>query len=66
MRSRSPAAAQSAKVGLETYEIPQRSHLRGLVIMSDAVRVAIHLERKVNDPLFIKVVEDRKKVTHVV
>ncbi len=37
-----------------------------LVIMSDAVRVAIHLERKVADPLFIKVVEDRKRVTHVV
>jgi rubredoxin len=36
-----------------------------LVIMSDAVRVAIHLERKVDDPLFIKVVADRKRVTHV-
>jgi hypothetical protein len=36
-----------------------------LVIMSDAVRVAIHLARKVDDPRFIKVVEDRKKVTHV-
>jgi hypothetical protein len=36
-----------------------------LVIMADAVRVAIHLQRKVDDPLFIKVVEDRKKVTHV-
>jgi hypothetical protein len=37
-----------------------------LNIMSDGVRVAIHLERKVEDPRFIKVVEDRKKVTHVV
>jgi hypothetical protein len=36
-----------------------------LVIMADAVRVALHLHRKVNDPRFIKVVEDRKKVTHV-
>ena len=37
-----------------------------LVIMADAVRVAIHLKRKVDDPRFIKVLEDRKKVTHVV
>lgn len=36
-----------------------------LVIMSDAVRIAIHLERKVEDPIFIKVVADRKRVTHV-
>lgn len=36
-----------------------------LVIMSDAVRVAIHLKRKVEDPLFIKVVADRRHVTHV-
>jgi hypothetical protein len=37
-----------------------------LNITVDAVRVAIHLERRVGDPRFIKVVEDRKKVTHVV
>lgn len=37
-----------------------------LVVMADAVRVAIHLERRVEDPRFIKVVEDHKKVTHVV
>jgi hypothetical protein len=36
-----------------------------LVIMTDAVRVAIHLARRVDDPVFFKVVEDRKKVTHV-
>jgi hypothetical protein len=36
-----------------------------LVIMADAVRVAIHLARRVDDSLFFKVVEDRKKVTHV-
>lgn len=35
------------------------------VIMADAVRLALHLHRKVKDPRFIKVVEDRKKVTHV-
>lgn len=37
-----------------------------LVIMAHAVRVAIHLARRVDDPRFIKVVEDRGKVTHVV
>lgn len=37
-----------------------------LVIMAAAVRVAIHLERRVEDPRFIKVVADRKRVTHVV
>ena len=36
-----------------------------LVIMSDAVRIAIHLRRKLDDPLFFKVVSDAKKVTHV-
>jgi len=36
-----------------------------LVIMSDAVRLAIHLSRKVTNPLFIKVGSDRKHVTHV-
>jgi predicted transport protein len=35
------------------------------VIMSNAVRIAIHLGRKVEDPRFFKVVSDRKKVTHV-
>jgi len=36
-----------------------------LVIMADAVRVAIHLRRRVEDPRFFKLVEDRKRVTHV-
>jgi hypothetical protein len=36
-----------------------------LVIMTDAVRIAVHLRRKVADPLFFKVVSDAKKVTHV-
>ncbi len=35
------------------------------VIMSDAVRLAIHLGRAVEHKLFIKVVADRKHVTHV-
>jgi hypothetical protein len=37
-----------------------------LVMMSDAVRAAIHLRRKVDHPLFFKVgVNDRHGVTHV-
>jgi hypothetical protein len=36
-----------------------------LVIMSDALRIAIHLARRVDHPLFFKVVADEKKVTHV-
>jgi hypothetical protein len=36
-----------------------------LVIMADAIRVAIHLPRKVEDALFSKVVSQDKKVTHV-
>jgi len=36
-----------------------------LVIMTDAVRIAVHLKRKVDDPLFFKVGGDRKSVTHV-
>jgi hypothetical protein len=36
-----------------------------LVIMSDAVRIAVHLKREVQAPLFIKIVHDKKGVTHV-
>ncbi len=36
-----------------------------LSVMTDAVRIAIHLARTVEDPRFIKVVADRNKVTHV-
>jgi len=36
-----------------------------LVVMSDALRLAIHLPKKMNSPLFIKVVADRRHVTHV-
>lgn len=36
-----------------------------LVVEKDALRVAIHLGREVNAAMFIKVVRDRKKVTHV-
>jgi hypothetical protein len=36
-----------------------------LVIMADAVRMAVHLGRKVDVPIFFKVGNDRKHVTHV-
>jgi hypothetical protein len=36
-----------------------------LVIMTDAVRVAIHLGRRLDDPIFFKVASDEKRVTHV-
>jgi hypothetical protein len=36
-----------------------------LVIMADAVRVAIHLKREVSDPIFFKVVTQRGRATHV-
>ena len=35
------------------------------VVMSDCLRLAIHLSRKVDHRLFIKVGADRKQVTHV-
>lgn len=36
-----------------------------LSIMKDAVRVALHIGRKVENPIFIKVVDDGKQITHV-
>lgn len=36
-----------------------------LSIMQDSVRVAIHLGRRIDNPIFIKVVADRKQLTHV-
>lgn len=36
-----------------------------LVVMSNALRIAIHLPRKVEHPLFVKIASDRKQVTHV-
>lgn len=37
-----------------------------LTIMKDAVRIAIHVGRRINNPIFIKVVDDGKQFTHVV
>jgi predicted transport protein len=44
-----------------------RSHriFADAVIMSDALRLAIHLPRKAEHELFIKVGSDRRHVTHV-
>jgi hypothetical protein len=36
-----------------------------LVMMTDAVRIAIHLARRVDDPIFFKVVAGERFVTHV-
>jgi hypothetical protein len=36
-----------------------------MVIMTDAVRIAVHLKREVKAAMFIKVVHDEKGVTHV-
>jgi predicted transport protein len=36
-----------------------------LVVMSNALRLAIHLSRQVDHKLFVKIGSDRKRVTHV-
>ena len=36
-----------------------------LVVMTDALRLAVHLSRRVEHGLFIKVAADRRHVTHV-
>jgi hypothetical protein len=36
-----------------------------LVVMTDGLRVVVHLNRWVEDPIFIKVGVDRKHVSHV-
>src|SRR3954471_9088344 len=36
-----------------------------LVVMKDCLRVAIHLGRRVENPIFFKIGADRKHVTHV-
>lgn len=37
-----------------------------LTIMKDAVRIAIHVGRRIDHPVFIKVVDDGRQFTHVV
>lgn len=44
-----------------------RSHriFADLVIMSDALRLVVHLSRKASNRLFVKIGADRKRVSHV-
>lgn len=50
----------------ERYVLLRRDRIfADLVIMAGALRLAIHLTREAKHPLFIKVVSDRKHVTHV-
>lgn len=54
-------------VARERYVLLRSSRIfTDLVIMTDAVRVAVHLGRKVDDPIFSKIVKDKRHVTHVV
>jgi hypothetical protein len=36
-----------------------------LVVMTDALRIAIHLGRQIEHPIFLRIVADRKRVMHV-
>lgn len=36
-----------------------------LTVMTDAVRLVMHLRRRVEDPMFCKIVSDEKTVSHV-
>jgi hypothetical protein len=36
-----------------------------LTVMTDALRVVVHLDRRARDPLFFKVGADRKRFSHV-
>jgi Domain of unknown function (DUF5655) len=36
-----------------------------LVVMKEALRIAVHLERKLSDPIFFKVASSDRAVTHV-
>lgn len=36
-----------------------------LVVMTDALRVVVHLGRRVDDPIFSKIGADRGRVSHV-
>ena len=50
----------------ERYALFRSSRIfSDLVMMSDAVRLAIHLKRQLNDAIFFKVVSSPKAVSHV-
>jgi predicted transport protein len=50
----------------ERYVLLRSSRIfADVVVMADGLRLAIHLPRKVDHKLFIKIAADRKQVTHV-
>ena len=53
-------------VARERYALLRSNRIfADLVIMTDAVRVAIHLGRRLAEPIFFKIVDDGKKFSHV-
>jgi predicted transport protein len=64
-----PFASSLGSVEFVTREryvlLRSRRIFADVVVMTDALRLAIHLSRKVEHGLFIKVAADRKHVTHV-
>lgn len=36
-----------------------------LTVMKNCIRIVVHLNREVNDPVFLKTVSDRKHISHV-
>ena len=55
-----------ALVSRERYVLVRSTRIfADLVVMTDALRLAIHLGRRVNSPRFEKVAADRRQVTHV-
>jgi hypothetical protein len=80
LRDRSPdlvelyASVEAFAKGLGKVEVVTRERyalfrsvriFADLVVMRDALRIAIHLPRAVEHPLFFKVATSRKVVTHV-
>jgi hypothetical protein len=65
-------AARMRPLGpMETFEAARAVLYRtarifaDIVVMTDGVRIALHAERPLEDPVFFKVVSDGRKVTHV-
>ena len=64
-RSRSPSVqSRSSRASATSCCVASGSSLI-LVIMADAVRIAVRLHRELRDPLFFKAVTDGKKFTYV-
>ena len=53
-------------VNRDRYALFQTSRIfADMVMMKDALRLAVHLKRKVEDPIFFKIVKDRGQGSHV-